>query len=158
MRGQCSSRVYRILVFSLLLLTIAVLNLPGTPALAAGPAPSVSITPVPITIMGLRFTPAQLTDGVKAGSLVTYRLNLHNYGPESVLFKLAVSNPDGWKVQVKASDVAIKAGGDVTVALTIGVPVGKAGSKTTITVSAFSPSSATKAQINLQILRPNTGL
>jgi uncharacterized membrane protein len=107
--------------------------------------------------MGLRFTPAQVTDGVRAGGVVTYRLNLHNYGPDSVPFKLAVTNPDGWKVLVKASDVAIKAGGDVTVALTIGVPTIKAGSKTTITVSAFSPTSSAKTQLNLQILRPSTG-
>jgi len=157
MRGQRSHRIFRTLVFTLVLLTIVDLNLPGTHVLAATPAPGVLITPVPISIMGLRFTPAQLIDDVSAGSVVTYRLNLHNYGPESVPFKLAVSNPDGWKVQVKASDGAIKAGGDVTVALTVGAPIIKAGGKTTITVSAFSPTSTAKIQVNLQILRPSTG-
>lgn len=157
MRGQQLSRILRTLSFSLLLLTIAVLNLPGTHALAAPAAPGVSIPPMPITLTGLRFTPDQLTAGMAPGSLVTYNLNLHNYGPASVPFKLAVRNPDGWKVLVKANNTAIKAGGDVTVALTIGAPMSKAGGKTTITVTALSPSSTTQAQLNLQLLRPNAG-
>lgn len=157
MRGQQHSRLFRTLAFSLLLLTIAALDLPGTHARAASPAPGVSITPIPVTTMGLSFTPALITGGVVAGGQVTYYLNLHNYGAESVPFKLTVHNPDGWKVQIKASDMAIKAGGDVTVALTVGVPVISAGSKTTITVNAFSPTSKTKTQVNLQILRPSTG-
>jgi hypothetical protein len=157
MRGQQHSRVYRTLAFALLLLTIAVLNLPGTHALAATPAPGVAITPVPVTTLGLRFTPALVTGGVVAGGQVTYYLNLHNYGPASVPFKLTVNNPDGWKVQIKASDVAIKAGGDVAVALTIGAPTSNDSSKTTITVAAISPTSTAKTQVNLQILRPSTG-
>jgi hypothetical protein len=157
MRGQRPSRVYRTLAFALLLLTLAVLNLPGTQARAATLTPSISITPVPGTSPGLAFTPALVTGGVVAGGQVTYYLNLHNYGPESVPFKLAVNNPDGWKVQIKASDVAIKAGGDVSVTLTIWAPVSKAGGKTTITVAALSSTSTAKTQINLQILRPSMG-
>jgi uncharacterized membrane protein len=71
--------------------------------------------------------------------------------------KLAVNNPEGWKVQIKASDVAIKAGGDMSVTLTIWAPVSKAGGKTTITVAALSSTSTAKTQINLQILRPSMG-
>ncbi len=157
MRGQRSFRLSRILAFALLLLTIATLNLSGSHALAAPLAPGVSITPVPVTTMGLQFTPTLVTGAVGAGSAVTYRLTLHNSGPESVPFKLAVSNPDGWKVYVKASDVAIKAGGDVTLDVTVGAPVMTAGSNTTITVSAFSPTSSAKTQLKLQLLRPSTG-
>ena len=157
MRGQQHSRLFRTLAFALLLLTISILNLPGTHALAATPAPGVSITPVPVTTMGLSFTPALVTGGVIAGGQVTYYLNLHNYGPESVPFKLTVHNPDSWKVQIKASDVAIKAGGDVVVALTVGAPTSNTGGKTTITVTAVSPTSTTKTQVSLQILRPSTG-
>jgi uncharacterized membrane protein len=110
-----------------------------------------------VTTTGLQFTPALVTGGLSAGSVTSYHLNLHNYGPESVPFKLDVINPDGWKVQVQASDVAIKAGGDVTVTVTVGAPVIKTGSKTAITVRAYSPTSSAKAQLNLQILYPSTG-
>jgi hypothetical protein len=60
-------------------------------------------------------------------------------------------------VQIKASDVSIKAGGDVVVALTGGAPTSNTGGKTTITVTAVSPTSTAKTQVSLQILRPSTG-